>query len=235
MDGTKRDETEETKPNESEEQQKFGEDMPPKGDEQMVVSENNSSERELDELDRLMGTKDIGVDGGGSDADANKDQVSYTFEICDILLNIGPCGNSLVAESSADMSEFASGGVGDETSKHHLMPHSIDLVTSSGYAKNGAISLLQRSLRPDLIATFQIPDVIDMWSLVNDSEHSPYSPTYLFLSKGNSTVVLQIANEITELDKDTTAFCTKSATIYCANILNNKYLMQVSNATVLHK
>lgn len=178
-------------------------------------------ERELDELDRLMNAKEE------TSETSDPDVVSYTFEICDHLLNIGPCGYSSIGESSGDQSEFD--GLEPPFNKTF---HSIDLVTSSGYAKNGSVSLLQRSLRPDLIATFQIPDVIDMWSLANDSEHSPYSPTYLFLSKSNSTVVLQIANEITELDKETSAFCTKSATIYCANIVDNKYLMQVTTSCV---
>lgn len=178
---------------------------------------NQNDERQLDELDKLMNIME--------QSDENKlDVVSYSFEICDILLNIGPCGNSIIGESTGDYSEFEI----DSNNRTQL----IDIVTSSGFTKNGSISVLQRSLRPDLIATFPIPDIIDMWSLANDSEQSPYSPTYLFLSKSNSTVILQIANEITELDKENTTFCTKSATIYCTNILNNKYILQVTTSCV---
>lgn len=171
---------------------------------------------EQDELDRLMNKRNEPAES------ANPDVVSYGFVISDIVLNIGPCSHSIVSESCGDQSEFES----SELSGGQSNFHSIDLVTTSGFAKNGSISLLQRSLRPDLIVSFPIPDIIDMWSLANDSHVSPYSPTYLFLSKASSTVVLQIDNEITELDKETSAFCTKSATIYCANF--GDFLLQVN-------
>jgi cleavage and polyadenylation specificity factor subunit 1 len=32
--------------------------------------------------------------------------VKHTFEICDVLLNIGPCGSSIVGESTGDYSEY---------------------------------------------------------------------------------------------------------------------------------
>jgi hypothetical protein len=61
-------------------------------------------------------------------------------------------------------------------------------------------------------------------------------PTYLFLSKTDSTVILQMGSEISELEKDSTAFCTKHPTILCANLCNNKYILQVTtNAFYLYK
>ncbi len=146
------------------------------------------------------------------------DVPSYNFEICDILLNVAPCGHSIVGESVGDYSEF-------ETNSLH-----IDLVTSSGHTKNGAVSVLQRSIRPEVIATFQIPDVIDMWSVYSDSNDSTSSShTFLFLSKVDSTMVLQMANEITELDKETSIFCTKHPTMCCSNLDDNKYIIQVTS------
>lgn len=147
--------------------------------------------------------------------------VSYNFEICDILLNIAPCGHSIVGESVGDYSEFDS-----ESFQYH-----IDLITSSGHSKNGAISVLQRSIRPEIIATFQIPDIIDMWSVFSDSD-SNSSPTYLFLSKLDSTMIIQMANEITELERDTCVFCTKSPTMACSNLANNKYILQITTSTI---
>lgn len=192
------------------------------------IDEEDKLVEPTDELDRLMNTRNEPIEN-----ESQADVVSYAFEISDIVLNIGPCGHSIVSESSGDQSEFESASSSSSSSNETGQPysfHAIDLVTSSGFAKNGSVSLLQRSLRPDLIATFQLHDVIDMWSLANDSLVSPYSPTYLFLSKASSTVVLQIANEITELEKETSAFCTKSATIYCANF--DSYLLQVTTSCV---
>ena len=143
-----------------------------------------------------------------------------------MLLNVAPCGHSIIGESVGDFTEFNS-----ETFQYH-----IDLVTSSGHSKHGAISVLQRSVRPEVIASFQIPDIIDMWSVFSDSDvSSPTSPTYLFMSKADSTMILQMANEITELDRDSTTFCTKFPTLYCTNLANNKYVLQVTiNSCLLY-
>lgn len=187
------------------------------GNRSMDTDDTNAAD--MDELDRIIQCRE-------GDKPTDVDVVTYSFEICDIVLNIGPCGQSIIGESVGDYSDF------DLENNNLQNSQAIDLVTSSGYTKNGAISVLQRSLRPDVIATFQIPDIIDMWSVANDSQHSPYSPTYLFLSKSNSTVVLLIANEITELDKDSCVFCTKAATIYCGNILDNKYIVQITTNAV---
>ena len=168
-------------------------------------------------------------------------QVTHVFDVCDILLNIAPCGHSVVGESVGDYTEFVNSA-----------GPNIDLVTSSGQTKNGAISILQRSLRPECIATFQIPDVLDMWSVNSTSEL-----TYLFLSKVDSTVILQMGGEISELEKDSvssnkhhkasaycislnisclyifkTAFCTKQPTLLCANLTEiGNYILQVTTSS----
>jgi len=148
--------------------------------------------------------------------------VSYNFEICDMLLNVAPCGHSIIGETVGDFSEFNS-----ESFQYH-----IDLITSSGHSKHGAVSVLQRSIRPEIIASFQIPDIIDMWSVFSFDSDSNQT-TYLFLSKLDSTMILQMANEITELDRESTRFCTKLPTVYCGNLDNNKYILQITLNSLL--
>lgn len=177
------------------------------------MSPERARDTDYDELDHILEMNEV-------KSSTFSDIQSYSFEICDILLNIAPCGYSILGESAGDYSEFESGG-GAGSSQ-------FDLVTSSGHTKNGAISVLQRSLRPEVIASFQIPDIVDMWSVFNDSEPSSASHTYLFLSKADSTTVLQLANEITELDKDNSIFCTKSPTLCCSNLAENKFIVQVT-------
>ena len=41
--------------------------------------------------------------------------VSYNFEICDMLLNIAPCGHSIIGESVGDYSEFET-----DTIQYHI-------------------------------------------------------------------------------------------------------------------
>ena len=41
----------------------------------------------------------------------------------------------------------------------------LELVTTSGYGKNGALTFLQRSVRPQIVTTFQLPDVRAAWTV----------------------------------------------------------------------
>ena len=163
---------------------------------------------EIDELDLILEK---------NDENSLLDIISYNFEICDMLLNVAPLGHSIIGESVGDYSEF------DSDSYH------IDLVSASGHSKHGAISVLQRSIRPEVIASFQIPDVLDMWSVFSDSpETFPAAPTFLFLTKIDSTTILQMANEITELEREASRFCTRSPTLCCANLCNNNFILQIT-------
>ena len=144
--------------------------------------------------------------------DASATDVSnYTFEICDMIINVGPCAHSLIGESVGDYSEYS------ERSQYY-----IDYITSSGYGKNAGISIMQRSLRPEILATFKVTDSVDLWTVQTASS------TYLFISKLDSTMILQLDEEIIELDRDNSVFSTNYPTLYCANILDNKYILQVT-------
>ena len=41
-------------------------------------------------------------------------------------------------------------------------------MTTSGYGKNGALCVLQRSVRPQVVTTFELPGCLDMWTVVGD-------------------------------------------------------------------
>lgn len=118
----------------------------------------------------LMESENLNEQNEMDDGTKNKPLIpsnTYSFEVCDLLLNIAPCGHSIIGESVGDYTEF----VNNNNDMASIQMNHIDLVTSSGYTKNGAISVLQRGLRPDLIATFQIQDIIDTWAVnLNDLE-----------------------------------------------------------------
>jgi len=54
-------------------------------------------------------------------------------------LNIGPCGNISMGEPAFLSEEFLQNQDPD-----------VELVTTSGYGKNGALCVLQRSIRPQV-------------------------------------------------------------------------------------
>lgn len=41
----------------------------------------------------------------------------------------------------------------------------LELVTTSGYGKNGALCVLQRSIRPQIVTTIPIHGLKDLWTL----------------------------------------------------------------------
>ena len=59
---------------------------------------------------------------------------SYSFEVCDSLLNIGPCGNVSMGEPAYLSEEFVSTAKADQD---------VELVSTSGHGKNGALCVLQ--------------------------------------------------------------------------------------------
>lgn len=61
------------------------------------------------------------------------------LQVCDSLLNIGPCGNISMGEPAFLSEEFS-----------HSQDPDVELVTTSGYGKNGALCVLQCSIRPQV-------------------------------------------------------------------------------------
>ncbi|XP_071959341.1 cleavage and polyadenylation specificity factor subunit 1-like [Antedon mediterranea] len=160
---------------------------------------------------------------------------SYTFEVSDSLLNIGPCGSMVMGEPAFLSEEFQNNPDPD-----------IELVICSGYGKNGALSVLRRTIRPQVVTTFELPGCLDMWTVIGQKEaiketegvegetktntSTEISHSFLILSRLDSTMILQTGQEITELDQS--GFSTQGPTVYAGNLGNNKYILQVSQMGV---
>ncbi|KAL8570429.1 hypothetical protein ACOMHN_034464 [Nucella lapillus] len=91
---------------------------------------------------------------GDSDEAAGTTLTSYVFEVCDTIWNIAPCGNMAAGEPAFLSEEYSNECDPD-----------LELVTTSGCGKNGAISVLQRSIRPQVVTTFQLEGCFDMWTV----------------------------------------------------------------------
>lgn len=57
------------------------------------------------------------------------------FQVCDNIWNIAPCGNIVMGEPAFLSEEFS-----------NTIDPDLELVTTSGYGKNGALSVLQVNL-----------------------------------------------------------------------------------------
>uniref|UniRef100_A0A3P8PLV8 Cleavage and polyadenylation specificity factor subunit 1 n=1 Tax=Astatotilapia calliptera TaxID=8154 RepID=A0A3P8PLV8_ASTCA len=167
----------------------------------------------------------------GSEAQSGTQLATYSFEVCDSILNIGPCANASMGEPA-----FLSEESNPEPD--------LEVVVCSGFGKNGALSVLQRSIRPQVVTTFELPGCHDMWTVISkkdkeevekEEEEKKTEPSmeddakkhgFLILSREDSTMILQTGQEIMELD--TSGFATQGPTVYAGNIGDNKYIIQVS-------
>ncbi|XP_018430492.1 PREDICTED: cleavage and polyadenylation specificity factor subunit 1, partial [Nanorana parkeri] len=155
---------------------------------------------------------------------------TYSFEVCDSILNIGPCATASMGEPAFLSEEFQNSPEPD-----------LEIVLCSGYGKNGALSVLQKSIRPQVVTTFELPGCHDMWTVISSNEQpedlgetaeqaedddEKNRHGFLILSREDSTMILQTGQEIMELD--TSGFATQGPTVYAGNIGDNKYIVQVS-------
>uniref|UniRef100_A0A3Q2D0C1 Cleavage and polyadenylation specificity factor subunit 1 n=1 Tax=Cyprinodon variegatus TaxID=28743 RepID=A0A3Q2D0C1_CYPVA len=165
----------------------------------------------------------------GSEAQSGTQLATYSFEVCDSILNIGPCANASMGEPAFLSEEFQSNPEPD-----------LEVVVCSGHGKNGALSVLQRSIRPQVVTTFELPGCQDMWTVVSSEEEPEKEEEkterpleddskrhgFLILSREDSTMILQTGQEIMELD--TSGFATQGPTVFAGNIGDDQYIIQVS-------
>ncbi|XP_059899006.1 cleavage and polyadenylation specificity factor subunit 1 isoform X1 [Gadus macrocephalus] len=101
----------------------------------------------------------------GSEAQSGTQLATYSFEVCDSILNIGPCANASMGEPAFLSEEFQSNPEPD-----------LEVVVCSGFGKNGALSVLQRSIRPQVVTTFELPGCHDMWTVISNEAKDDKKP-----------------------------------------------------------
>ncbi|KAA8590645.1 hypothetical protein FQN60_014579 [Etheostoma spectabile] len=149
----------------------------------------------------------------GSEAQSGTQLATYSFEVCDSILNIGPCSNASMGEPAFLSEEFQSNPEPD-----------LEVVVCSGYGKNGALSVLQRSIRPQVVTTFELPGCHDMWTVVSNEVKEDKKAAKSDDSEDGAET--ETGQEIMELD--TSGFATQGPTVFAGNIGDNKYIIQVS-------
>uniref|UniRef100_A0A3P9PR20 Cleavage and polyadenylation specificity factor subunit 1 n=1 Tax=Poecilia reticulata TaxID=8081 RepID=A0A3P9PR20_POERE len=176
----------------------------------------------------------------GSEAQSGTQLATYSFEVCDSILNIGPCANASMGEPA-----FLS----EEVNTHFLIPMSdfvlgLKLTIFSPCSSRATLSLTWRSIRPQVVTTFELPGCQDMWTVVSSEVKEDKKPEkeeekteppmeddakkhgFLILSREDSTMILQTGQEIMELD--TSGFATQGPTVFAGNIGDDQYIIQVS-------
>ncbi|XP_072375560.1 cleavage and polyadenylation specificity factor subunit 1 [Diabrotica undecimpunctata] len=184
-------------------------------------SRADKSDRTLDSLTDCMASDVLDIrdpeelEVYGTQKQAGIQISSYIFEVCDSFLNIGPCGNMSIGEPAFLSEEF-----------NDNVDLNLELVTTAGYGKNGALCVLQKNIRPQIVTTFTLPGCSNMWTVKSgDDQHA-----FLILSQEDGTMILQTGQEINEIDN--TGFATHGPTVYAGNLGNNKYIVQVTTVAV---
>ncbi|XP_029637941.1 cleavage and polyadenylation specificity factor subunit 1 [Octopus sinensis] len=205
---------------------------------------------QIDDLDELE------VYGEG-DAISGTTITSFTFEVCDSILNIGPCGRMVMGEPAFLSEEFC-----------NTIDPDLELVTTSGYSKNGALSVLQRSIRPQVVTTFELFGCLDMWTVfgckadsITDEDilktelkdeneeksdekkgigedvtqkdgktipEEDIEDGHTFLILSKSDSSMILQTGQEIMELDHSGFSTQTPTVFAGNIGDNKYIVQVS-------
>ncbi|RWS28719.1 Cleavage and polyadenylation specificity factor subunit 1-like protein [Leptotrombidium deliense] len=156
---------------------------------------------------------------GTEDNSDEKLPTALAIEVCDTIINVGPCGQICMGEPAFLSDEFS----------YNKDPQ-IELVTTSGYGKNGALSVLQRTVRPQIVTTFELPNCTDMWTVYGPNKGSAENESkhhdFLILSRADTTMVLQTGVEMNELDHS--GFSSQNETLFVGNIGCNQYIVQVN-------
>ena len=159
--------------------------------------------------------------------ESKKPTSTYSFDYCDHLINIGPCGYAIVGEGDAEETRLF---------QRHLPPHyqtaQLDLITTSGHNKSGSISILHQTIKPELITTQALPGSIDMWtvysSITNPEQKREHA--FILISQETSTLIFQTGVDITELEQG--GFLTNEQTIFCGNI-GQEWIVQVTRLHIV--
>ena len=107
----------------------------------------------------------------------------------------------------------------------------MDLMVLTGKGKSGAITMLQKSIRPNVVTPFPFPQAYnDMWTL-NDNE-SEYN-SLLVITKKDETMIFKTGSQIEQLKRDECGLTTADKTVYCCTMNNGSYIIQVLPRAVI--
>ncbi|CAF4734805.1 unnamed protein product [Rotaria sp. Silwood1] len=159
--------------------------------------------------------------------ESKKQTYTYSFEYCDNLINIGPCGYAIVGEGDSEEIRLL---------QRHLPLHyqttPLDFVTTSGTNKCGSISILQQTIKPELITTQALPGSIDMWTVYSSTneQNEKREHSFILISQETSTLIFQTGIDITELEQG--GFLTNEQTIFCGNI-GEQLIVQITRLHII--
>lgn len=153
---------------------------------------------------------------------------SYIFEVCDSLMNLSPIGFMAVGER---LRTEENSNENDENDKHDPTKVELEVVTSVGHGKNGAICVLHNTLRPKILTSFELNGCLDLWTVIDDSQmRRENKHTFMILTQRTTTMILRTGEEISDIHN--TGFLCSTPTIFVGNLGSNRYIVQVTSKSI---
>lgn len=95
----------------------------------------------------------------GSGLKTSVQLTSYTFEVCDSMVNIAPIGSMTIGERGSEEHDENKPNQSENSSGKP----ELEIVTTSGRGKNGALCVLQNSIKPIRLTSIPFPGKFKMF------------------------------------------------------------------------
>ncbi|XP_027110442.2 cleavage and polyadenylation specificity factor subunit 1-like [Coffea arabica] len=165
---------------------------------------------------------------GSHPNNAQSAQKAFSFAVRDSLTNVGPLKDfSYGLRINADPNAT---GIAKQSN--------YELVCCSGHGKNGALCVLQKSIRPEMITHESIPGCKGVWTVYHKNARSHVVDSskvtadddeyhaYLIISLETRTMVLQSANNLEEVTENVDYY-TQGCTIAAGNLFGRRLVIQI--------
>lgn len=180
-----------------------------------------------DALQDMVGGEELSLYGSTPNK-ADSAQKSFAFAVRDSLVNIGPLkdfsyGLRINANPNAT-------GIAKQSN--------YELACCSGHGKNGALCVIQRSIRPEMITEVELPGVKGIWTVYHKSSRSHSSDAsktaaeedeyhaYLIISLEARTMVLETADLLGEVT-ESVDYYVQGSTIAAGNLFGRRRVIQI--------
>ncbi|XP_052872855.1 cleavage and polyadenylation specificity factor subunit 1 [Anopheles cruzii] len=201
-------------------------------DESLVITIDDGGTVEKEPKRLRLEEEELEVYGSGYKTSVQL--TSYIFEVCDSVLNVGPIAHMAVGERVCEETM-------EDGADVQFVPNKLDVevVTASGHGKNGALCVLQSSIKPQVITSFGLSGCLDVWTVFDEAAGSASADgsavpapnhAFMILSQEAGTMVLQTGDEINEIEN--TGFATTVPTIHVGNIGSNRFIVQVTTKSI---
>ncbi|KAI8032762.1 Cleavage and polyadenylation specificity factor subunit 1 [Camellia lanceoleosa] len=180
-----------------------------------------------DTLQDMVNGEELSLYGSGPN-NAQSAQKTFSFAVRDSLINVGPIKDfSYGLRINADPNAV---GIAKQSN--------YELVCCSGHGKNGALCVLQQSIRPEMMTQEQLPGCKGIWTVYhkNTRSHNVDSSktaleddeyhAYLIISLENRTMVLEAASNLEEVT-ETVDYYVQGSTIAAGNLFGRRRVVQV--------